>query len=184
MKFSEKDGYDTKSKLEHFPGVMANSLNPGSIYLFLDPCLLAVLWKTGWTDFHEIFLKRKARHKKQLARLFHTCLDCFTVSHLGAPVHHGKINQWILIKFSGYVGYDTSNNLEHLGDGRFSPFDTGFLFSIFWVHVCWQHHIHEIVRIWAQEAICYTVSRLSRLFHALQTRLGGGLRSRSASSYI
>ena len=41
--------------------------------------------------------------------------------------------------------------------------------------------IHEIFRIWTQEAICYTVSRLSRLFHALQTRRGGGLCSRSAS---
>ena len=39
--------------------------------------------------------------------------------------------------------------------------------------------IHEIFRIWTQEAIGYTVSRLSRLFHALQTRRGGGLRSRS-----
>ena len=41
--------------------------------------------------------------------------------------------------------------------------------------------IHEISRIWTQEAIGYTVSRLSRLFHALQTRRGGGLCSRSAS---
>ena len=58
-------------------------------------------------------------------------------------------------------------------------------FSIFWVRVCWQHHvmpdIHEIFRIWTQEAIGYTVSRLSRLFHAVQTRRGEGLRSRSAS---
>ena len=41
--------------------------------------------------------------------------------------------------------------------------------------------IHEIFRIWPQEALGYTVSRLSRLFHAPQTRRGGGLRSRSAS---
>ena len=43
--------------------------------------------------------------------------------------------------------------------------------------------IHEIFRIWTQEAIGYTVSRLSRLFQALQTRCGGGLRSRSASCF-
>ena len=43
--------------------------------------------------------------------------------------------------------------------------------------------IHSIFRIWTQEAIGYTVSRLSRLFHALQTMRGGGLRSRSASCY-
>ena len=44
--------------------------------------------------------------------------------------------------------------------------------------------IHEILRILTQEAIGYTVSRLSRLFHALQTRRGGGLRSRNASCYV
>ena len=41
--------------------------------------------------------------------------------------------------------------------------------------------IHEIFRIWTQEAIGYTVSRLSRLFHALQTMRGGGVCSRNAS---
>ena len=41
--------------------------------------------------------------------------------------------------------------------------------------------IYEIFSIWTQGAKGYTVSRLSRLFHALQTRCGGGLRSRSAS---
>ena len=43
--------------------------------------------------------------------------------------------------------------------------------------------IHEIFRIWTQEAIGYTVSHLSRLLHALQTRRGRGLRSWSASCY-
>ena len=41
--------------------------------------------------------------------------------------------------------------------------------------------IREVFRKWTHEAIGYTVSRLSRRFHALQTRRGGGLRSRSAS---
>ena len=41
--------------------------------------------------------------------------------------------------------------------------------------------IHEIFRIWTQEALGYTVSRLSRLFHALQTSCGTGLCSLSAS---
>ena len=57
----------------------------GRFIYFLDPCLFVLLWKNRWTDFHEIFRKRKAWHKKQLARRFHTCLDCFKVSHLGAP---------------------------------------------------------------------------------------------------
>ena len=42
---------------------------------------------------------------------------------------------------------------------------------------------HEIFRILTQKAIGYTVSRLSRLLPALQTRRGGGLRSRSASCH-
>ena len=43
--------------------------------------------------------------------------------------------------------------------------------------------IHDIFRIWTQEAIRYIVSRWSRLFHALQTRRGGGLRSRNVSCW-
>ena len=83
------------------------------------------------------------------------------------------------MKFSGYVGYDTRNNLEHFGDDRFNPLDTGFLFFYF-LGPCllatsrntgWMD-IHEIFRIWTQEAIGYTVSRVSRLLHALQTRRG------------
>ena len=34
MKFSEQDGPDTGSNLEHFRDIMINPLNPGSIYLF------------------------------------------------------------------------------------------------------------------------------------------------------
>ena len=56
----------------------------GRFFYVLDPCLFVILWKNGWTDFHENFMKCQARHKKKFARLFHTCLDCFTVSHLGA----------------------------------------------------------------------------------------------------
>ena len=32
------------------------------------------------------------------------------------------------MKFSGYVGYDTRENLEHFGGDRLNPLDTGFLF--------------------------------------------------------
>ena len=44
--------------------------------------------------------------------------------------------------------------------------------------------IREIFKILTQDAICYTISRLSRLFHALQTRHGGSLRSRCASCFL
>ena len=36
----------------------------GRFIYFLDPCLFVILWKNGWTDFHEIFMKRQAWHKK------------------------------------------------------------------------------------------------------------------------
>ena len=108
------------------------------------------------------------------------------------------------MKFSGYVGYDTRNNLDHFGGDRSNPFDTGFLFLVFFFFFFWGGgggggggrpclsatsrntgwmDIHEIFRIWIQEAKGYTASRLSRLFHARQTRRGGGFRSRSASCY-
>ena len=44
--------------------------------------------------------------------------------------------------------------------------------------------IHEILRIWTHGAIGWTVSHLSRLFHAPQTRHGGGLRFQSASCLV
>ena len=94
------------------------------------------------------------------------------------------------MKFSGYVGYDTRNNLEHFGGDRFNPLGTDFFFYFLGPcllatsrNIGWMD-IHDIFRIWTQEAIDYTVSRMSRLFHALQTRRGGGLRSRSASCYF
>ena len=44
--------------------------------------------------------------------------------------------------------------------------------------------IHEIFRIWTDGAIGSTVSCLTRLFHAPQTRRGRGLRSCSASYFV
>ena len=44
--------------------------------------------------------------------------------------------------------------------------------------------ITEIIRIWTQVAIDYTVSRLKILLHAPQTRRGGSMRSRSASCFV
>ena len=85
MKFSEKGGHDTRSNLKHFGMLRLTPWILGWFIYFLDPCLFVILWKNGWTDFHEIFMKRQKWHKKWLARLFHTCLHCFTVYHLGAP---------------------------------------------------------------------------------------------------
>ena len=48
---------------------------------------------------------------------------------------------WIFMKCSVYVGYDTRNNLDHLGDGWCNwPLGHRIHFSIFWVRVCWRYH--------------------------------------------
>ena len=36
------------------------------------------------------------------------------------------------MKFSGYIGYDTRDNLEHFVDDRLNPLDKGFLFLFPW----------------------------------------------------
>ena len=72
-------------------------------------------------------------------------------------------------EISGHFVYDTKNNLEHFGDDRFNPWTLGSFF--YFLSPCWLAtsrntgwmDIHEIFRIWTQEAICYNVSRLSRL---------------------
>ena len=94
------------------------------------------------------------------------------------------------MKLSGYVVYDTYPNLEHFGDDRFKPLGIGFLFHLLGPCLLatsrnsgWMD-IHEIFRIWTQEPTGYIVSRVSRLFHALQTRRGGCLRSPSASCFL
>ena len=64
--------------------------------------------------------------------------------------------------------------------------DSFFLFSGSLLATSWNNgwvDIHEIVRKWTKGAIGYTVSRLNRLFPALQTSLCGGLRSRNASCF-
>ena len=139
-------------------------------------------------------MKRQAWHKKWLARLFHTCLDCFTVSHLGAP---GVFVSNTMVLMSGFSWNFQDmlamtqgtiwNILEMIG---LTPWAQGSFFYFLGPcllatsrNIGWMD-IHEIFRIRTQEAIGYTVSHLSRLFHALQTRRGGGLRSRGASCWI
>ena len=49
----------------------------------MDPCLLAILWKNGWTDFHEIFCQAWHKTLSRLSRLF-----------LGAVQLLGRIGFW------------------------------------------------------------------------------------------
>ena len=42
------------------------------------------------------------------------------------------------MKFSGYVDYDAWSKLEHFEDAVLNLLDTGFVFSIFWIQVCFK----------------------------------------------
>ena len=64
MKFSEKDGHDRGSNLEYFRDVTINPFNPGLIYLFPGSVFVYDIMENGRKDFHEIFMKRQAWHKK------------------------------------------------------------------------------------------------------------------------
>ena len=86
MKISAQVGRETWNNLEHFRYVAVYPLNPGYIFLFSECVFVNNIIENGWTDFHKIVRICQARHKKELARLFHASLDCFTLSHLGAPM--------------------------------------------------------------------------------------------------
>ena len=60
-------------------------------FFFQDPCLLVILWKNSWMDFHEIFMICQAWCKKYISKQFHAWLDCFTVAHLGHRVSESNI---------------------------------------------------------------------------------------------
>ena len=110
--FFEKDGHDTWNNLEHFRDVTVNPLNPGSIYIFPGSVFVCNIMEKRVSRFPWFFMKCQARHQKKIARRFHTCLDCFTVSHQGTPgVFVSMFVSMIFMKFSGYVDFDTRNNL-------------------------------------------------------------------------
>ena len=73
----------------------------------------------GVTDFHEIFMKCQARHKKCLAILFHSWLDCFTILHLG----EAECVDFHEIFWKGLLWHK-----EQTGANAFNPLDTGLSF--------------------------------------------------------
>ena len=86
MKFSGQVGYETRNNLKHL-GMLNLTLWIQHIFFnfFLYSCLIATLWKNGWTDFH-IKFSGYVEHgtTKRLVRLFHAWLDRSTVPLLGA----------------------------------------------------------------------------------------------------
>ena len=179
---------------EHFRDVWLTPWVPGRCIYFVDPCLFIIWWKKRVNGFSWFFVKRQARHKNYLARQFHTCLDYLTVSHLGAP---GVFVSNTTVKSMSGFSWNFQNMLamtqgtigDILGMIGLTPWTRGSFF--YFLGSCllatprntgWMD-IHEIFRIWTQEPIGYIVSRLSRLFHALQTRRGGSLRSRNTSCW-
>ena len=80
------------------------------------------------------------------------------------------------MKFSGYIGYDTRNNLEIWGTiGLTHRIQESFFYFVGLYLLATSRNngwmdIDEIFRIWTQGAIGCTVSRMNRLFHAFHTR--------------
>ena len=163
----------------------------GGLIYFLDPCLFVIYGKTGEWIFMKFLWKVRHNTRNILAWLFHTCLDGFMVLHLGDPnvfVSNTTVKSMsgFSLNFQDILAMTQGLIWNILGIIGLTPWTQGSFF--YFLIPCWLAtsrntgwmDIHEIFRIWTQEAISYTVSRLSRLFHALQTRRGGGLRSRSA----
>ena len=64
-------------------------------------------WVKGFSyDFQDM----SDTTKEKIFRLFHTQLDCFTVSYVGAItcllVNYGKMDEWIFMKNWRYVSHD------------------------------------------------------------------------------
>ena len=108
-KFSEKDGHDTRSNLKHFRDVTVNPLNPGSIYLSPGSVFVYNIMEKRMNRFSWNFYETSGMTQEIVSR-FHTWLERLTVSHLE------------------YVAYGIRKNLDHLGDDRFNPLDTGLFF--------------------------------------------------------
>ena len=135
----ETPGFETPSRslwrncnanVEHFWNVAINPFDAGLVFPSSGSVVVRNRTENVWTDFHEIFNTCRTWHKTQLAKRFHTWLDCFTVLKLGVAACPlatlCKIDESIFIKFSGLVGYHTRNNKEHFGGVMFNPLDAGF----------------------------------------------------------
>ena len=99
IKFSAKVGPEIRTDLELSQDVAIKPLNSGSIFHFLDPCLVVMLQKHAWMDFHEIFTKCQTQPTNSY-------LDCLTSAQSVSlwqvsKQHYGK---WIS-RFSWHFRY-------------------------------------------------------------------------------
>ena len=132
-----------------------------------------VLGKKPCCNFYSKFF---GHDEKQLARLFHVWIDCFTPLKPGPAVRLLEI--WMDFN-------EIHENLGQFWYVVFDPLDTRFFFK-FWIRVYIitkrQKDFYEIIRI-------HQTWRLQRRFNAqlkcftLHTRPRGDLRSRSASCF-
>ena len=112
-----------------------------SLYL-RDTCLLVISWKTGeWIFMIFFYKKRSGTYMKKLTRLFHTWLDCFTVSHLGAS-DVSVCN--IPVKWINGFSWNVQDK-PGMAQGTFRGWGDRTLgyrvyFSIFWVGVCQENY--------------------------------------------
>ena len=64
MKFSEKDGHDTRSNLEYLRDVTINPLNPGLIYLFSGSVFVYNIMEKRVNGFSRIFYEMSGTTQK------------------------------------------------------------------------------------------------------------------------
>ena len=180
IKFSAKVGPEIRTDLELSQDVAIKPLNSGSIFYFLDPCLVVMLQKHAWMDFHEIFTKCQTQPTNSY-------LDCLTSAQSVSLWQVGKqhYGKWIS-RFSWHFRYRLAVTrgkvwnifgMIRLTYGILHYFFFWFLDPLLWASLRsdgWTD-IPQIFRIWTQQ--------MARLFHAwiYCNTLSGCLCSRNAS---
>ena len=160
-------------------------------FICLFVCLLAKLREHAWTGFHEIFRIYWARYRKQSEK---NGGGMFKPLHTGLLfiLFLGNLCLWATLRKNGWTdSHDIFRKVRTWGKEQSGIFSTCSGFNFF-LGLClsptlWNNRwvdIHDIFRIWTQEGIGYTVSRLTRVFRVPKTRRGRGLRCRSASCFI
>ena len=184
MKFSEEVRLNTRSNWEHFQDVTVNPLNPGSIYLFPGSVFACNIMEKGVNGISWNFYETLGTTQEIIS------LTVSNLPRLLQGLRSRPLNMFVsntMVKSIGGFSWNFQDILAMpqeaiwniLGMIGLTPWTQGSFF--YFLSPCWLAtsrntgwmDIHEVFRIWTQEAIAYTVWRLSRLFHALQTRRGG-----------
>ena len=124
IKFSGQFGYKTRNNLEHFEDVADR-------FLFFRSAVASNIIQKRVNIFSWIFRICWSQHNKRIGEMFYAQLYQFAVPKLCAESclleTLRQMAEWIFMKFTVYVGYNTRTNQDHFGDTAFNPLETGFL---------------------------------------------------------